>query len=142
MTQSRLPAFFDSLDDAVASLLASIEGPLRVGAPLGIGKPHRFLNALYARIEADPSRSLTLYTALSLDPPSGSSALEKRFLAPFVARLYGDDFPRLTYVQAQKRDALPAHDFAELPRDAQPERRARRGDQHHKRLITRLTVGE
>ncbi len=109
MTQSRLPAFFDSLDDAVASLLASIEGPLRVGAPLGIGKPHRFLNALYARIEADPSRSLTLYTALSLDPPSGSSALEKRFLAPFVARLYGDDFPRLTYVQAQKRDALPAH---------------------------------
>jgi acyl-CoA hydrolase len=109
MTQSRLPAFFDSLDDAVASLLASVEGPLRVGAPLGIGKPHRFLNALYARIQADPSRSLTLYTALSLDPPSGSSALEKRFLAPFVARLYGEDFPRLTYVQAQKRDALPAH---------------------------------
>ena len=109
MTQSRLPAFFDSLDDAVASLLATVEGPLRVGAPLGIGKPHRLINALYARIEADTSRSLTLYTALSLDPPSGSSTLEKRFLAPFVARLYGEDFPRLAYVQAQKRDALPAH---------------------------------
>lgn len=103
------PALFTSLDDAVASLLASVDGPLRVGAPLGIGKPHRFLNALYASAIADPSRRLTLYTALSLDPPSGASDLEKRFLGPFVSRLYGDDFPRLAYVQAQKRDALPAH---------------------------------
>lgn len=108
------PALFHSLDDAVATLLASIDGPLRVGAPLGIGKPHRFLNALYAQAEANPSRALHLYTALSLDPPAGSSALEKRFLGPFVARLYGDDasgnpFPRLAYVHAQKRDALPTH---------------------------------
>lgn len=108
------PARFDSLEDAVSTLLASIDGPLHVGAPLGIGKPHRFLNALYARMAADPSRALHLYTALSLDPPTGSSDLEKRFLGPFVARLYGDEasgnpFPRLAYVQAQKRDALPAH---------------------------------
>jgi acyl-CoA hydrolase len=108
------PALFESLDDAVATLLASIDGPLRVGAPLGIGKPHRFLNALYARVASEPSRAMHLYTALSLDPPSGSSELEKRFLGPFVARLYGDEasgnpFPRLAYVDAQKRDALPAH---------------------------------
>jgi acyl-CoA hydrolase len=108
------PALFNSLDDAVSTLLASVEGPIKVGAPLGIGKPHRFLNALYARAESDPSRALHLYTALSLDPPSGSSDLEKRFLGPFVARLYGDEasgnpFPRLDYVRAQKRDALPAH---------------------------------
>ena len=108
------PALFDSIDDAVATLLASIDGPLHVGAPLGIGKPHRLLNALYARVAADPSRALHLYTALSLDPPSGSSDLERRFLGPFVARLYGDDasgnpFPRLAYVDAQKRDALPAN---------------------------------
>jgi hypothetical protein len=108
------PARFVSLDDAAASLLASIDGPLRVGAPLGIGKPHRFLNALYARVAADPSRPLTLYTALSLDPPTGSSELERRFLGPLVSRLYGDAasgnaFPRLAYVEAMKRDALPAH---------------------------------
>ncbi len=103
------PAVFASIDDAVESLLASVEGPLRVGAPLGIGKPHRLLNALYERIARDPSRPMQLYTALSLDPPGGGSELEKRFLAPFVSRLYGDDFPRLAYVQAQKRDALPAH---------------------------------
>ncbi len=108
------PALFHSLDDAVATVLASVEGPLKVGAPLGIGKPHRFLNALYQRVEADPSRALHLYTALSLDPPSGGSDLEQRFIGPFVARLYGNEasgnpFPRLDYVRAQKRDALPPH---------------------------------
>lgn len=109
MTPQNSPAVFASIDDAVESLLASIEGPLRIGAPLGIGKPHRLLNALYERIARDPSRPMQLYTALSLDPPGGASDLEKRFLGPFVSRLYGDDFPRLAYVQAQKRDALPAH---------------------------------
>ncbi len=76
---------------------------------LGLGKPHRLLNALYARIERDPSRPLHLYTALSLDPPSGGKGLEARFLKPFVERHFGADFPRLAYVQALKRNALPAH---------------------------------
>ena len=104
-----LPHRLDRLDDAVETLLASIDGPLHVAAPLGIGKPHRLLNALYARIEREPSRALHLYTALSLDPPSPANDLQRRFLAPFLARHFGDDFPRLAYVQAQKRDALPAH---------------------------------
>jgi acyl-CoA hydrolase len=100
---------FDSLDAAVDALLARIDGPLHLAAPLGIGKPHRLLNALYARIERDPSRPLHLYTALSLDPPTATSDLQRRFLQPFLSRHFGDDFPRLAYVQAQKRDALPAH---------------------------------
>lgn len=109
----------ESLELAVDRLLARIPGPLHVGAPLGLGKPHRLLNALYGRIERDPARSLHLYTALSLDVPEGASALERRFLAPFVARFYdaadsgdaasGNPFPRLDYVAAQKRDALPAN---------------------------------
>src|SRR4249919_115940 len=103
------PAHLDSVDAAVDLLLSRIDGPLHVGAPLGLGKPHRLLNALYARIEADTSRPLHLYTALSLDPPGGGKGLEARFLRPFVQRHFGDDFPRLAYVQALKRDALPAH---------------------------------
>jgi acyl-CoA hydrolase len=109
MTTRPAPQRFDSLDAAVEAMLARIDGPLKVGAPLGLGKPHRLLNALYARIERDPSRPLQLYTALSLDPPRAGSALEARFLDPFVERIYGADFPRLAYVAAQKRDALPAH---------------------------------
>ena len=103
------PPRLDRLDDAVATLLASIDGPLHVAAPLGLGKPHRLLNALYDRIAADPSRPLHLYTALSLDPPSATNDLQRRFLAPFAARHFGDDYPRLHYVEAMKRDALPAH---------------------------------
>jgi acyl-CoA hydrolase len=99
----------DAPPTAVDALFARIDGPLHVGTPLGLGKPHRLLNALYAKAAAEPSRHLHLYTALSLDPPRGKSDLERRFLGPFVQRLYGDDFPRLDYVAAQKRDALPAH---------------------------------
>ena len=84
-------------------MLSRIDGPLHVGAPLGLGKPHRLINALYARIERDPSRRLHLYTALSLDPPGVGKGLEARFLRPFVQRHFGDDFPRLAYVQALKR---------------------------------------
>lgn len=109
MTERPAPLRLESLDAAVDALLARIAGPLKIGAPLGLGKPHRLLNALYARVERDPSRPLYLYTALSLDPPTAGSELEARFLDPFVERIYGKDFPRLAYVAAQKRDALPAH---------------------------------
>jgi len=109
MSDRPAPERFTDLDAAVERLLARIDGPLKLGAPLGLGKPHRLLNALYARIERDPSRPLHLYTALSLDPPTAGSELEARFLDPLVERLYGRGFPRLAYVAAQKRDALPAH---------------------------------
>ena len=98
-----------SFDEAIAAMLSRIDGPLHVATPLGLGKPHRLVNALYARIEADPSRPLHLYTALSLDPPKAKGdSLEARFIGPMAERLY-PGFPRLTYVAAQKRDALPPH---------------------------------
>jgi acyl-CoA hydrolase len=99
----------DNLDDAVELILRRIPGTLRIAGPLAIGKPHRLLNALYRRVEKDPSRPMQIYTALSLDPPTAGSDLERRFLAPFAQRHFGDDFPALLYVQAMKRDALPAH---------------------------------
>lgn len=98
-----------SLNDAIDALLARVDGDLHVGAPLGLGKPHRLLNALYACVERDASRALHLYTALSLDPPGAGKGLEARFLGPFVQRHFGSDFPRLAYVAALKRGTLPAH---------------------------------
>ena len=98
------------LDAAVDWLLQRVEGPLRIGAPLALGKPHRLLNALYARVESDPSRPLQLYTALSLNPPKASGGgLEARFMAPFAERHFGADFPRLAYADAMVGDRLPAH---------------------------------
>ncbi len=103
------PHRFHALDEAVDFLYDRIRGPLRLGAPLGLGKPHRLLNALYERAEREPGRALHLYTALSLDPPSAGKGLQARFLGPFLQRHFGADYPRLRYVQALKRNALPAH---------------------------------
>ncbi|WP_161960931.1 acetyl-CoA hydrolase/transferase C-terminal domain-containing protein [Xanthomonas campestris] len=97
------------LSATLAWILQRIDGPLRVGAPLGIGKPHRLLNALYAHVVDHPSRPLALYTALSLNPPKPGSGLAARFAGPFISRHFGNDFPRLAYVDAMLRDALPAH---------------------------------
>jgi acyl-CoA hydrolase len=98
----------DSLELAVDRIVARIPGTLHVATPLGLGKPHRLLNALYGRIQRDPARRLQVYTALSLDPPTaGGSDLQRRFLAPFLSRQFGDEFPRLDWVRAQRRDALP-----------------------------------
>lgn len=95
-----------SLDQAVDALLAI--GPrLALAAPLGLGKPNRLLNALYARIKADPARHLMLYTALSLDLPAAGSELERRFLEPFLARHFGANYPRLDYVTDLKAGRLP-----------------------------------
>ena len=104
-----MPQYLDSLDDAVDVILQRCPQALRMGAPLGIGKPNRLLNALYERIAADSSRPWFLYTALSLDPPAGGAGLEARFVRPFAARHFGKDYPRLAYVQAMRRDALPPH---------------------------------
>ncbi len=109
-TADTMPHYVTDLDAAVDWLLGNTQGPLRIGAPLALGKPHRLLNALYARIEADPSRPLQLYTALSLNPPQAKGdSLEARFMRPFVERHFGADYPRLAYADAIARDALPAH---------------------------------
>ncbi|MDQ3289641.1 MAG: acetyl-CoA hydrolase [Pseudomonadota bacterium] len=109
MNQSSSPVYCESLESTVELMLQRIKGPLHVGAPLGLGKPHRLLNALYRRIEKQPAPALHLYTALSLDPPPAGDGLQKRFLAPFLERHFGDDYPVLDYVAAMKRDRLPVH---------------------------------
>jgi len=103
------PARFDSLDAAVDFLLARVGKRIVLGAPLGIGKPHRLLNAIYARVAADPSIELTISTALALTPTKAPNALAARFLDPFLARQFGEDFPRLAWVDAELANALPAN---------------------------------
>src|SRR5688572_16903254 len=98
-----------SLDAAVERLLAHAGPQLVLAAPLGLGKPHRLLNAITHRIAAEPERSLHLLTALSLTPPAPGEGLQKRFLAPFVARHFGADFPALDYALQMRAGTLPAN---------------------------------
>lgn len=96
-----------STADAVERILRCGDEELAIAAPLGLGKPNHLLNAVYRRFKADASRRLTLFTALSLDPPAPGSDLERRFLAPFLARQFGADYPRLDYVADLKANRLP-----------------------------------
>ena len=98
-----------ALDHAVDQLIARTGPRLVLAAPLGLGKPHRLLNAITRRVAADPALSLELLTALSLTPPAAGSGLQARFLGPFLQRQFGADFPVLDYAMAMRRDELPAN---------------------------------
>jgi len=96
--------------DACARHLVDGLGPhLRVAAPLGLGKPHGLLNALYRLVAADPACSMRLYTALSLTRPQPAPGLERQFLGPFLERHFGADAVDPQYALDQARDALPAN---------------------------------
>ncbi len=102
------PRVIPSLDAAVDAVLDAVPGDIVLGIPLAIGKPNPFVNALYRRIKANPSRRLTIVTALSLEKPTGKSELERHFLEPLVARVFGD-YPDLDYVKDARGDGLPAN---------------------------------
>jgi len=102
--------------DACAQLIVERLGAdLRVAAPLGLGKPHGLLNALYGLMQVDTWRSMTLYTALSLTRPRPKSSLEARFLDPFVERHFGADYVDPQYALDQIEGKLPpnvaVHEF-------------------------------
>ncbi|WP_213878193.1 acetyl-CoA hydrolase/transferase C-terminal domain-containing protein [Pseudomonas sp. dw_358] len=97
-----------SIERAVDEVLARLPAHIHLGMPLGLGKPNRFANALYARIKELPERQLTIYTALSLGRPALGDGLQKRFLEPFVERVYGD-YLELDYLADLRADRLPAN---------------------------------
>ncbi len=98
--------FYHSIEQAVTDILQAIDGDIRLGSPLGIGKPNAFINAVYQRITKSPQRSLHIYTALSLNKPQANSDIEARFLEPFVARVFGN-YPDLDYVTDLKAGKVP-----------------------------------
>ncbi len=99
---------FDRIDAVVDTILERVGNRIILGIPLGIGKPNPLVNALYHRVQANPALHLTIITALSLQKPHGSSELEKRFIDPFVERVFGD-YPDLDYVLARRSNSLPAN---------------------------------
>lgn len=97
-----------SIDEAVDLILSEIEGPIHLGLPLGLGKPNRWVNALYQRCKQLPERQLTIYTALCLGRPHAEQGLQRRFLEPFVERVFAD-YPELDFLSDLRRSDLPAN---------------------------------
>ena len=95
-----------SIDQAVEQVLSRLPAHIHMGLPLGLGKPNAFVNALYARVSELPERQLTIYTALSLGRPPLGDGLQRRFLEPFVERVFAD-YEDLTYLADLRNDSLP-----------------------------------
>ncbi|VVN74277.1 acetyl-CoA hydrolase/transferase C-terminal domain-containing protein [Pseudomonas fluorescens] len=97
-----------SIEHAVDDVLARLPAHIHMGLPLGLGKPNAFVNALYQRIAQLPERQLTIYTALSLGRPALGDGLQRRFLEPFIERVFGD-YPELDFLADLHGNSLPAN---------------------------------
>ncbi len=103
---AKSPVYFEDVESCVEEIVSRVGERIVLGIPLGIGKPNPLVNALYRRVKADPALHLKIVTAITVEVPKGSSDLEKRFLEPFVARVFGD-YPDLEYAVDLRLGRLP-----------------------------------
>ena len=92
-----MPRIFEDAAECVENTLSRVGPHIVLALPLGIGKPNPLVNEFYRRARRDASLSLKIFTALSLRAPQWKGELERRFLEPLVARLFGGCVP-LDYV--------------------------------------------
>ncbi len=100
------PRFYQDVEPCVDDIIRKVGRNIVLGLPLGLGKPNQLANAIYRRVKADPSLSLVLCTALSLEKPKGTSDLEQKFLEPFVDRMFSG-YVDLEYMIDLRKGALP-----------------------------------
>jgi len=101
-----MPRIITDADTAVEAVIERVGKKIVLALPLALGKPCHFVNALYRRAQSDPEIQLHIVTALSLNRPKPGSDLERRFLGPFLERIFGD-YPDLDYVTALQSGTLP-----------------------------------
>ena len=97
-----------SPEETAKAIVEQVGKTVVLGLPIGIGKATRIADALFEMAAQDTSLSLTIFTGLTLEPPRGSSDLERRFLEPLVDRLYAD-WPVPRYARAIRERALPSN---------------------------------
>ena len=97
---------FNDFEASVDFLIDTVGKNISIAVPLGLGKPNRFINALYQRAKSDSSIKLIINTALSLERPDTGDGLERRFMQPFVDRVF-DGYLDLDYAVDRRRNALP-----------------------------------
>ncbi|HEY6126494.1 MAG TPA: acetyl-CoA hydrolase/transferase C-terminal domain-containing protein, partial [Steroidobacteraceae bacterium] len=97
---------FDDVGEIVEEALRRVGKRVVLALPLGIGKPNLIANEFFRRARGDSTLDLTIFTALSLRKPTGQSPLEKAFIDPLAARVFGN-YPDLDYLSAVRRDEVP-----------------------------------
>ena len=95
-------------DEVARRIIDRTGGDIRLALPLGLGKAVSIVNALVQRACDDPTITLSIFTALTLEKPHPSSDVERRLLGPAENRLFGT-YPRLLYAELMRKGDLPAN---------------------------------
>ena len=103
---SQVTQRWQKASDLAEHLLETHNGHLIVAMPLGLGKANFLINALYQKVCNNPSMSLTILTALSLQTPQPKPGLEQNFFKPIAERLYSG-YPELLYARDLIANKLP-----------------------------------
>ncbi|BCS98419.1 hypothetical protein DSLASN_40510 [Desulfoluna limicola] len=104
--ETREPVYYQDVERCVDDLVAKVGKKIIMAVPLAVGKPNHLVNAIYRRAKVDPTMHFTLITAVSLELPSSSNDLERRFMEPLVARIWGD-FPTFDYIGDLRKNQIP-----------------------------------
>jgi acyl-CoA hydrolase len=99
---------FDDPAGIADAIVARVGKTIVLALPLGLGKANHIANALFAKAMADASIRLTIFTALTLEPPHAKTELERRFLDPVAQRVFAG-YPALDYVAAIRKRQVPAN---------------------------------
>jgi acyl-CoA hydrolase len=100
------PERFDDPARVADAIIEKVGKTIVLALPLGLGKANHIANALYARAAFDSAIHLTIFTALTLEPPRAKSELERRFLDPIAQRLFAG-YPLLDYAAAIRAGKVP-----------------------------------
>ncbi len=100
------PDYFQEVEKSVEHILEKVGKDIVMGIPLALGKPNQLTNEMYRRAKEDSSIKLKIVTALTLEKPNWSSELERRFLQPFIERIFGD-YCELEYAKDLRKGTLP-----------------------------------
>jgi acyl-CoA hydrolase len=102
------PERHDRAETVARRIVERLDGKIVLGLPLGLGKANHIANALYGLAKADRGITLHISTALTLEPPQGSSELESRFIDPLRERLFSG-VTELDYAAALRSGDLPSN---------------------------------
>jgi len=102
------PIYFNNSDDMADFVIERMGMDINVGMVLGLGKPNHIANSLFKKACENPAINLKILTAISLEKPSWSSELERRFMQPLVERIW-KGYVDLDYIKAIRKKALPAN---------------------------------
>ncbi|MBA3010467.1 MAG: hypothetical protein KKF12_10235 [Proteobacteria bacterium] len=104
--ESSSPIYFNDPDALAQFVIERMGMDINVGMVLGLGKPNHFANALFQKAVENSAINLKILTAISLEMPSWSSELERRFMQPLVERVW-EGYVNLDYITAVRKNKLP-----------------------------------